>query len=162
MSIVDASSTNEEQLPHVKVEPARKVIQKPAELFDIAEGHLIAVKALSFGTHVFDEDEGPTEIAEVAVVDLEESEPKPLAVLEISWRRIIRQLAVGDRDSWQIGRLVEEPEYHAKELDAPGDDVDLDAIAAKLDRLQAAALGRTKQLALGVENAPDSDADIPF
>jgi hypothetical protein len=159
MSIVDANSANEEQLPRVKVEPARKVIQKPSDLFAIAEGHLIAVKALSFGTHVFDEDDGPVEIAEVAVVDLEGPEAKPLAVLEISWRRIVRQLAVADRDSWQIGTLVEESEYHAKELDPPGEDVDLDAIAGKLGRLQ---LGRTKQLALGVESAADPDGDIPF
>jgi hypothetical protein len=159
MSIVDA---NEEQLPRAKVEPARKVIQKPSDLFAIAEGHLIAVKALSFGTHVFDEDDGPVEIAKVAVVDLDGPEPTPLAVLEISWRRIVRQLAVADPDSWQIGTLIEESEYHAKELDPPDEGADLGAIAEKLGQLQTAALGRTKQLALGVENAADPDGDIPF
>jgi hypothetical protein len=153
---------NETGLPKVKVTPARKVIQKPRELFAAAEGHLVAIKALSFGTHVFNEDQGPVEIAEVAVVDLEGDEPTPLAVLEISWRHIVRQLAVGDRDSWQIGTLVEEPEYQAKQLEPPGDDVDLEAIADKLGRLQAAALNRPKQLALSSENAPEPDGDIPF
>jgi hypothetical protein len=148
--------------PMVKVAAARKVIQKPRELFAAADGHLLAVKALSFGTHVFNEDDGPVEVAEVAVVDLEGDEPEPLAVLQISWRRIVRQLAVADRDSWQIGTLVEEPEYQAKELEPPGEDVDVDAIAEKLSRLQAAALRRPKQLELGRESAPDPDGDIPF
>jgi hypothetical protein len=145
----------------VKVAAARKVIQKPRELFAAAEGHLVAIKALSFGTHVFNEDEGPVEIAQVAVVDLEGDEPTPLAVLEITWRHIVRQLAVAERDSWQIGTLVEEPEYQAKQLDPPGEDVDLEAIAAKLGRLQAAALGRQKQIALGGSGS-DPDEDIPF
>jgi hypothetical protein len=152
----------EAELPQVKVAAARKVLQKPKDLFAVAGGHLVAIKALSFGTHVFNEDEGPVEVAQVAVVDLEGPEPKPLAVLEISWRRIVRQLAVADRDSWQIGTLIEEPEYGGKELDPPGEDVDLDAIAAKLGQLQAAALGRSKQLELGGVNAPDPDGDIPF
>jgi hypothetical protein len=150
----EPAADSDEGLPRAKVEAARKVIQKPRELFDAAEGHLLAVKALRFGTHVFEEDEGPAEIAEVAVVDLGGTEPEPLAVVEISWRRIIRQLAVASRDSWLIGRLVKESEHQAVELEPPDESVDLDVIAERLNRLRMSA---PKQLALG-----SSDDDIPF
>ncbi len=146
--------------PRAKVEAARKVIQKPGDLFDMAEGHLVAMRALGFREHVFDDDDGPVTVAEVAVVDLEGDEPRPLAVLEITWKRVIRQLRIAEPGSWQIGTLTEEPEYHAKELTPPGEDVDLDAIAEKLGRLQAASLTEPKQLQL--EAGADPDDAIPF
>jgi hypothetical protein len=70
---------------------ARKVIQKPCELHAAADGHVAAVKALAFSEHVFDEDKGPKPVARIAVVDLEDPVPRPLAVLETSWTRVIRQ-----------------------------------------------------------------------
>ena len=106
--------------PRVKVQAAVRTIQKASDLFAVAEGRLIAARAVRFGEHVFDEEQGPKPVAEVAVVDLEGPEPRPLGIVSISWVRIIRQLRAADPDSWQIGRLVEESEYKAKELEPPG------------------------------------------
>jgi hypothetical protein len=84
---------------------ARKVIQKPSELPAAADGHVAAVKALAFSEHVFDEDKGPKPVARIAVVDLEDPVPRPLAVLETSWTRVIRQRPTG---RWHRGASLAE------------------------------------------------------
>lgn len=160
-----ANPRSVEDSPLVKVAAARRVIQRPSELFDAAEGHLLAVKALAFRKHVFDEEDGPVDVAEVAVIDLDGPEPQPLGVLEITWRRIIRQLLVCDLGSWQVGRLVEEPEYHGKELEPPDESVDLGAVAELLGRLHAAKVAQPRQLELGAGSAEPPevlDDEPPF
>jgi hypothetical protein len=54
-----------------------------------------------------------------------------------------------EADTWQVGVLAESRDsYKAKELDPPGDDVDLEAIAVKLGRFRVASLAEPKQLEL--------------
>ena len=159
------SASEASPAPRAKVEAARKVIQKPGELFDVAEGHLVAMQALGFREHVFDGDDGPVTVAEVAVVDLDGDEPRPLAVLEITWKRVVRQLRIAEPGSWQIGTLVEEPEYHAKELEPPGrerrpgrDRREARPVAGGLARRAEAARDRGRGL---TRRRPAGD-DIPF
>jgi len=147
-----------------KVQAAIRPIQRASDLFDSCEGKLVAIRALRFDEHTFDEEQGPTTVAEVAVVLLEGDEPRPIGVVGITWRRVIRQLMAAETGTWQVGRLSETADsYKAKELDPPGGDLDLDAIADRLGRFQAASLTEPKQLALSAgESGTEPDDDIPF
>lgn len=151
--------------PRAKVQAAVKTIQKASDLFAVAEGKLVAIRALRFGEHTFDEEQGPKPVAEIAAVLLEtgaEPEPQPLGIVGITWTRVIRQLMAGEAETWHVGRLVE-GDYSAKELEPPGDEVDLDAIAERLGRFHVASLEKPKQLSLPAGDAADNtDDDIPF
>ena len=164
-----AETHEPDQVQPAKVQAARKLLLKPSDLFDAAEGSLIAMRALRFREHLFEGEDEPTTVAEVAVVDLEGPEPEPLGIVEITWKRVVRQLLGGDADSWQIGKLSEESEYRAKYLEPPGEEDDLEAIAVGLGRLEAAALARPKQTTLAAGEAaeaddfrPAGDDDIPW
>jgi hypothetical protein len=127
---------------NVKVAPARKLISKAKDLFAEYEGKHIALLPLNFVEHTFKGDLEPTELAEVAVVDIESEVAQPVAALQISWRRVVRALRITDPETWQIGRLEREPEYNAVEFRPPDSTFDLERAASQLGQLILHSGGR--------------------
>jgi hypothetical protein len=89
------------------------------------------------------------------------AEAKVLGAVEITWTRVLRLLEIADADTWHVGRL---------ELEPPGEDVDLDEIAGRLEQLHFATVAPSAQVELQVaesgaedeETAEPADSDFPF
>jgi hypothetical protein len=126
---------SKEQRPQAKVAPARKLISKPKDLFAEYEGKHIALLPLNFAEHTFEGDDEPTTLAEVAVVDVETDVPRPVAALQISWRRVVGALRLADLETWQIGKLEREPGQTAVEFGPPDPTFNLERVASQLGQL---------------------------
>jgi hypothetical protein len=125
-----------QQQPKAKIAPARKLITKPRDLLAAYEHKHIALLALNFSEHTFEDDDDPTPVAEVAVVDVETEPARPIAALSISWRRVVGALRLAERGTWQIGKLEREAEYNTVEFHPPEPTLDLDRVASELEQLE--------------------------
>jgi hypothetical protein len=142
-----------------KVAPAQKLITKPRDLIAAVEGRHVAVLALSFTEKRFSEDDGATPVCTVAVVDVEEQPLRPVAVLEITWRRVVPALRLTEPGTWTIGRLQREEESNAVELLPPDEKFDLEQAAVALgEQMQS----QRDQRALSTETGAGFDDDVPF
>jgi hypothetical protein len=145
--------------PRVKVAAARNVLRRGRDLFEAAENHLVAVRAVSFGEKVFDEKAGPRPTAEIVAVDLNDSEAKLLGIVSITWTRVIRLLLASDPEEWQVG-VLREGDNTAVELQPPSKDLDLGEVAERLGRMQfTMAPPRTAQLELPVGDVGPIDVE---
>jgi hypothetical protein len=154
------SETPPEERPRAKVRAAVKVLNRQRDLLEVAEGSLLAVFPLAFSRRVFKDGEEAKDVVEIVAVNLDGAQPELLGTVEVNWTRVVRALAA-DPKSWQVGTLIEEPEYKAVELKPAGKDVDLDAIAETLGHLQVAALSPPKQLELTVGEKETATEDSP-
>jgi hypothetical protein len=161
------TASDSESLPGVKVAAARRLIVKPPDLKEVAEGKLLGVRALAWRMHTFEGDDEATRLAEILAVDLSGTEPVALGVVEISWTYIIRQLQIGAPDEWQVGVLtVNAKQSNRVELAPPPDSVDLERVATMLGGLALAAPAEQLALPVGSTNSDnnhdDFDDDPPF
>jgi hypothetical protein len=142
------------QPPKAKVAPARKLITKPKDLFAEYEGKHIALLPLGFAERTFEGDNEPTTLAEVAVVDVETEPVRPVAALQISWRRVVGALRLVDLETWQIGKLEREAGQTAVEFGPPDPTFNLGRVASQLGQLVVRNGSRPLGLAVG-ESARD-------
>lgn len=165
---------NDEQ-PAVRVRAATKIIERGSDLLAVAKDRRIAIKLINWETRVFRDSEGPVTMAEIVAVDLSGPVPKPLGVVQVGWSRILRLLEIAEPGSWQVGTLTkQEGEQGAVELEPPGEELDLTAIALTLGELQLARSTTPKQLQVptgetasgnaagGGDFEPPEDDHIPF
>ena len=138
-----------------KVAAARRLITRPKQLIEGFEEHLLAILVLGFGEKAFQEDEDPVPTADIAVVDLEGGTAVPVAVLSISWKRVVASLRLAEKGTWQVGKLVREPEFGAVEFHPPDDDFKLDEVPAVLARLEEPT--KAGQLTLPMPDDPPAD-----
>jgi hypothetical protein len=147
--------------PRAKVVAAVPVLRRQKDLLAVAKGHTVALRQLRWHSRLFEGRDEPTEFCNVGVVDLDaRGGPRVLGVVDISWTRVRDLLKATDPDAWVAGKLIEvdEGNFAAVELE-PVEDLDMDEVAAVLDRLEAAALtARPEQLQLPVaDDAPDDE-----
>jgi hypothetical protein len=155
-------STQDGKLPRVVA--AQRLITRPKALLEEVENKHVAILPLGFSEHVFEGETEATPVVDIGVVLLEGGVAKPVAALPVSWKRVVAALRFAERDTWQVGKLVKEPEFGAVELLPPDEGFPLAKVAEQLAKLDTP----TGQLELpaGDPPAPEEevidDDDIPF
>jgi hypothetical protein len=118
-----------------RVVAAKRLITKAKQLLEVVEGHHVAILVLGFGEKTFEGETAATSTADIAVVDLEGGTAVPIAVVSISWKRVVASLRLVEKGVWQVGKLIREPEYQAVELHPPDEGFSLDTVAQALEQL---------------------------
>jgi hypothetical protein len=146
-----------------KVQPARKLINRGKDLLVVVDGRLCAVQLLGWRQHTFRDDEGPTTLATIGVATVDGEQAEVVAVVDVSWARVVRLLGMSETGSWHVGRFWRDEEaMGAVSLEPPLPSDDMAAVTEKLNRLEVAAIGHSAQAALPMADVPDYDGpEIP-
>jgi hypothetical protein len=122
----------------------------------------VALLALSFREHTFEGEDEPTQLVEVAVVDVETDPVRLIAALSISYRSVVLALRLAERGTWQIGKLERPAGSNGVELRPPEPTVDLERVAAQLGALEFHGGARPLALTSGKADAAETDLQNRF